>query len=100
MRKNPKETRKQFREGIGGRHSHFKKNVVLNFIYNVQLNSFGLFADDSEEGEAGADQDVITADAVPETAEIPERRSGKTVTPVDVSKNGKAVSLRQPDWLK
>ena len=99
-RKNPKETRKQFREGIGGRHSHFKKNVVFNFIYNLQQNSFGMFADDSEEGDAGADQDVIAADAVPEAAEISERRSGKTVTPVYVSKNGKAVSLREPDWLK
>ena len=53
----------QFRKGIGGRHSRFKKNFI-GFIYNLPLNSFVIFAEDSREGEAGADQNKILGAAL------------------------------------
>lgn len=59
-----RETRRQFREGIGGRQSRLKKNIVLNFIYNVQLNSFGKLSDESIEAEVETDKNVNSADAV------------------------------------
>lgn len=101
-----KETRKQFREGIGGRHSLFKKNVVLNFICNVQVNSFGMFVEEqdgtcsSREGDrvGGRNQHETAADAdlqYSENAQPPDKNPSATP--------GLAVTypkLHQPDWSK
>lgn len=110
--KNPKETRKQFREGISGRHSRFKKNIVRIVILNVQANNFGTFADEnaeshaksSREGQNGIDRECSesAAAAAPDSNRLrtgDEGKSGRAVVEV-TQKEVKTTNIRQPDWLK